>query len=387
MESETPDNRGMKITILFVLLISSAFASPALQMNKAFNTLLELMPFLQNENAFKEKQNNKIVSDNLAQLNEAFRLAGHDTLIKHDLFAPSYSLISENLQEGLNAFNKNKKPYAYWLLNETVTLCMECHARLPQSVSSSFQNGELTVDKSKFKNPYDIGIAYMIVRRYVDAKEQFTRTIQDNLIKKDYSKIILPLQQIMLIDLKIQQDPKGMLTLVDDYLAKKNLSYDVNRELEGWKKSLKIWKDEKAVSGGIKSEQQLKQFLKSRLEPLSEKNSFADEYKVDLLLASGLISNYFFENQETPSAPELSYWLGWIEKRLKKENFISSGDHFLKQCILKYSKHPVAVKCLNEYKESLEFDFTGSSGTSIPEEIQTELNKFDKLVRPDKKGK
>lgn len=375
----------MKYLVASLFFASMVFAGPVLQMNKAFQSLIELVPFLQNEDKFKDKKNEKVIKANLHNLNEAFRLAGHDTLIKHDLFAPSYALLTENLREGQSAFNKDKKAYAAWLLNETVTLCLDCHGRLPQSVTSSFQNGELSVDTSKFRDPYDIGISYMIVRRYFEAKEQFTRAIQDKLIKKDYRDLIRPFQNILQIELKIQKDPKAMTSIIDDFLSKKNLPYEVNKELESWRERLILWKNEKALTAGINNEKELKSFVQRKLLPLMDKASFDDAYKADLLLTSGLLSTYFFENQTSPSAPELSYWMGWIEKRLKKEEFMSSGDLFLKQCIRKYSKHPVAIKCLNEYKESVEFDFTGSAGTSIPSEVQNELNELNKLVIPPKK--
>lgn len=370
----------MKIFFVIFFTITSTYAGPVLQMNNAFHALVELMPFLKDENKFKESGNQKLIDENLQKLKESFRLAGHDTLIKHDLFAPSYALITENIQESANAYSKGKKSYSFWMLNETVSLCMDCHGRLPQSVTSSFQNGELTVDRSKLRDPYDLGVAFMIVRRFVDAKEQFNRSIQDMLIKKEYSKLILPFQDILMIELKINKDPAAMISIINDYLKKGNLPYEVNKELTGWKKRLSLWKSTK-----IESESQLQVFLKTRLLPLKEKNTFDDDYKVDLLLASGLLSNYFFENQDTPSAAQLSFWLGWIEKRLKKEKFLSSGDMFLKQCIRKYPGHPIASTCLQEYKESVEFDFTGSSGTAIPDEIQSEINNLDKLVRPRKK--
>jgi hypothetical protein len=157
----------------------------------------------------------------------------------------------------------------------------------------------------------------------------------------------------------------------------------MTEELRGWKRRLLIWKDEKLLSG-LSNESELKDFIKRRLLPLKRKGEYKDEFKVDLLFASGIISTYFFENQNSPSAPEIGLWLGWMEKRLKKDEFMSSGDLFLKQCIRKYSKHPVAKECLEEYRESVEFDFTGSGGTSVPKEIARELEELEKLVYPKK---
>jgi len=376
----------MKSTLIFLSLIYSTllFAGPVLQMNSAFNALMELSPYIHDEAKFKEKENDEKIKTNLKKLESSFKLARHDGLIKHDLFAPSYQLVLENIQQSTSAFNSGKKDFSHWLLKETMTQCLECHSRLPMSVTSSFQNGELTIDKSKLSSPYELGMAYLIVRRIVDAKENFIRTIQDQLITKKTQDLIRPFKQILFIELRIKKDPETMISIIDSYLAKGNLPSEVTKELSEWKKRLTVWLNEKTLKQGIQDEKGLQQFIARRIKPLSDK-SYQEALQPDLLLASGLLSNYFFENQSTPSAPEIIYWLGWMEKRLKKEEFMSSGDLFLKQCIKHYPKHKMAKECLKEYRESIEFDFSGSSGTDIPEEVEREFNGLKKLIENPKK--
>lgn len=373
--------------ILFsIVLSSSSFAGPVLQMNKAFNALSNVIPYVTKEEQFLDKKNEKKISESLNEISEAFKTARHDTLIKHDLFAPSYELIRQNVIEMKGAFNAGKKEYARWYLKETLSLCIDCHTRLPENYTSSFQNGELTVDAKKFGDPYDQGIAQLLVRRYIDAKESFVRNIQDDLISGNRLDLIFPFQQILMIETKVKKDPDNIGSFINDYLKKKTLPHEVESELTSWKKRLDIWKTEKVLKDGIQNEKELKAFIARRLTPLKV-DSFNDSYKVDLLFASGLLSNYFFVNQNSPSAPELSYWLGWIEKRLKTEDFFSSGDLFLKQCIRKYPESPIAPKCLDEYKESVEFDFSGSAGTNIPDEVKQELSTLQNLLKASKKHK
>jgi hypothetical protein len=364
-----------------IILPISLYANPALQMNKAFNALTELIPYLKNEKAFNEKKNEKIISQNLKILSDSFKTAGHDVLIKQDLFAPSYQLIVENIEDSHKDFLSDKKDYARWLIKETLSSCLDCHSRLPESVTSSFQNGELTVSQKEFKTPYDLGVTYMIVRRYVDAKEQFLRSFQDAVIKKDATAMMGPIKNIMSIELKIKKNPQAMRSLLEDLTKKGNLPFEVQSELLSFIKRLDLWNKESALTSPPKNESEIKAFISRKLTPLKKKNSFNDAYKVDLLLGSGILSNYFFENPTTTMAPELGLWLGWIEKRLKKEEFMSSGDLFLKQCIRKYPRSTTARECLKEYKESVEFDFTGSSGTSLPQEIEKELRELQNLIK------
>ncbi|MCM2351268.1 MAG: hypothetical protein NDI69_14700 [Bacteriovoracaceae bacterium] len=369
---------GMVCTSLILSL--PLISSTILPMNRAFLSVTELLPFINDREMFMDQKNESKISEKLSDLEKTFKVAKHETILSHDLFAPSYTLVTENVNESVKAFKAGKKSYAHWTLQELTSLCLDCHTRLPESYSSSFQSGELQIEPNKFKDVFSLGVAQLIVRRYVDAKASFTRDIQDKLIKKDFENLKAPFQQILLIETKILKDPASMELIIDTFLKKELLPQSMKDILNQWKKRLVHWKKDTSILKGLQSEKELKLFMKQKLEPLKRLNAFEEGHKVDLLLASGILANYFFINQDTPHTPEISYWMGWIEKRLKREEFFGSGDYFLKQCIRKYPKHPIAKECLEEYKESVEFDFSGSGGTNIPSEVEEEIKELDKLV-------
>lgn len=368
-----------KLLFTFIIISLSAVAAPILQMNKAFVSLQELLPVILDNEKFQDKKNAAAIEKEITNLGEAFRLAGHDPLIKHDLFAPSYEMIHKNMADAKSTFANGHKDYSRWLLKETVSVCLDCHTRIPKEHSSSFETGELTIDQ-KQKSPYLLGLSSLIVRRYVDAKNFFIRQIQDQLIAKNSINLIQPFQQILLIEAKIMRDPVGMITVINDFHANKDLPATIKDELVDWKKHLETWKGEAALTKVPADDKEVEKFIKKRLIPLSKK-SFIDAHKVDLLFISGVLSNYFFIHQDSKLAPDLSYWLGWIEKRLKREDFLSSGDLFLKQCIRRYPKSPRAKDCLKEYEESVEFDFSGSRGTEIPADVSKELRDLKALIK------
>ena len=372
----------MKVFLLTFIIVSTSFAGPVLQMNKAFNTLTDLMPFILSEEKFNDKKNEKLISKHLNDFETEFKLAGHDQILKNDLFAPSYKMMVESVHESRTAFDKSKKDYALWMLKDSISTCLECHTRLPAEYTSSFQDGDIQIESGKFKDPYELGMTYLIVRRFVDAKDQFTRVIQNKLIKKETFGYIKPFQQILMIELKVKKDPSAMSALLTPYLSK-TIAEEELRELNAWNQRLEILKAEKFKTG-IHSDKDLKEFIARRLSPIEEE-LFDDKYKPDLLLASGILSVYFFQNPQTKSAPILNYWLGRIETELKKDEFLSSADLFLKQCIKKYPLHPIAQKCFASLKENSEFMYSGTRGTEIPAEVQAELNELKSLIERKKK--
>ena len=367
--------------LLSLLFLTPALAAPLSQMNRAFAALTELIPFLSDREKFLEKKNEALIGEKIVELQEAFRSAKHEKVLKQDLFAPSYALVNENLQSSLESFRKGEKDFAHWRLREITTHCLDCHTRLPPSHTSSFQNGELSIDPSKFDTVYNLGLAQLIVRRYVDAKASFVRAIDDAIIKKYFKDVELPFKQLLLIDTKVLKTPADLVSKFGHYAGKKELPESVKRSVVAWRNRLQFWENSKYLGPGLATEKDVEEFTAAVLAPLKAKPSLEEGNDVDLLFASGLLSNFLFENPESPKAPEISYWLGWAEKHLKRENFFGSGDRFLKQCVRRYPKSPVAPKCLEEYKESVEFDFSGSSGTHIPADVKKELEDLAKLLR------
>ena len=371
----------MKPAFLLAILVASlAYASPVEQMNRAFNALTDLVPYLTNDKKFMEKKNGPVIEKGIAELQSAFKAAGHDALLKEDLFAPSYAVINQNLSDSLTSFRQGKKDYSLWRLKEVTSHCLDCHTRLPPSHASSFQNGKIQIDTSKFDHVYNLGVAQLIVRRYVDAKASFTRDIQDRLIKKDVEDIDLPFKQILLIDTKVLKEPANLIAFFKTYQKNTAVPEVMRLILKAWIEDLEHWKGNKYLNKGLKTDQDIEKFIKDELKPLENEALYDGTHDVPLLMTSGLLSNYLFENPNSKMAPEISYWLGWTEKYLKREQFFGSGDLFLKQCIKRYPNNPVAKKCLEAYRESIEFEFSGSAGTNLPEDIKRELKDLEKLI-------
>lgn len=366
--------------LIFGFVCFNAFGTPVLQMNKALSALVDLLPFITNESEFKAKENDKRISSSITELETAFKSAKHDKLMKSDLFAPSYAVITEELSDVNRAFKKNQKDFAHWRLKEITSHCLDCHTRLPPEMASSFQSGDLQLDKSKFSNPYNLGVAQLIVRRAVDAKWTFTNVIDESLLKNDFRDTKQALKQLLLIDVKILKNPGNLIPPLKLYLKKEKLPNEIAEMIKSWIPRIEYWEKKKLLSKGLETDTEVKNFIHQELTPLRKDSPLNDGASVDLLVASGLLSNYFFSHPKSSLAPELNFWLGWSEKFLKRELFFGSGDYFLKQCVRRYPKSSIAKDCLKEYKESVIFDFSGSSGTHIPDDVQAELDELNKTI-------
>lgn len=365
---------------VFILFSQSVSAVPTKEMNTAFNALVDLIPYMNSSSEFREKKNEILILEKLQVLQTSFKKAKHENILKQDVFAPSYKLINEYFEGSITAFKKGRKDYTQWRLREFSSLCIDCHTRMPTSHTPSFKSEHYTIETTKLTNKYDIGLAQLIVRRYIDSRKNFIQEIDSRMKASKEDKITDVFKQVLLIDLKVLQDPQNAKSFLASYLSKKEVSATTKRVLTDWQKGIDQLIQNKTLLTGIADEAQLKNFINKELIPLEKGGAYDNVHDIHLLTSSGVLSHFLFENPQSKLAPEISFWIGWIEKRLKRENFFSSGDLFLKQCIQRYPSHPMAKKCLKEYEESVEFDFTGSSGSHIPAEVLQELEQLKKLI-------
>ena len=375
----------MKMKILLITFMLMTFhhslADTKKPMANSFQALVSLVPYLADGTKFYLKTNEMFITDQLTEINQSFQTVKHEKLIQQDLFAPYYELVKQNIDDSLKAFASGKKDYAHWRLKEITSLCLDCHTRLPSDQPSRFDSGEQIFDSTRFENSYNLGVGQLIVRRYFDAKQSFTKSIDEKIVKGETKDLIKPLKQILLIETKILKQPKEMTTFIKYYLNKKQIPDSVKEILVNWQKQLQHWETKKNLLNGLTNDAQMKNFIQTIVAPLKEKSNFDDGFDIDHLLISGVLSNYLYKNPKSELAPEINYWLGLSEKYLKREHFFGSGDLFFKQCVQRYSQNPVASKCLEEYKESIEFEFSGSSGTHIPAEIKKELEDMKKMLK------
>lgn len=371
-----------KSPVALGFLAITAFADPRPQMDLALKALDELLPFISREEKFLDKKNEKTILENLTRLQKTFGNLKHDQLLKNDLFAPSYILIKQNIAESLAAFKEGNKDYAHWRLGEITNQCLDCHTRIPENYKSQFQEKKLSLNPKKFDSLFDLGTAQLIVRDYKAADKTFSEVIEENIRKKNFMDTDEAFKNLLLIRTKTHPDTRKMLELTAKYSHEKSLPMDIQEELAQWEIRLKEIEKIKLLQSPLRDDKDVRSLITTFLEPVKEKdNVFLDNYDVYLLTSSGLLSRYLFTHPETAYAPDISYWIGWTEKALKRDQFLSSGDLFFKQCIKKYPKSDAAPKCFKEYKESMEFEFSGSAGTNIPADVKKELDELGELLK------
>jgi hypothetical protein len=393
----------MKYFLAILLTYSIANVSKADEtkkvMQKALDSIIHLAPYMSNEMKFKDPDNEKKIALHLNKIVKNFKSAKHVSKLNLPGFSANFRMITEHLDDTLFNFNNNNKPFARLRLASTTSLCLSCHTQLPKDHLTSYILNSEAVTPESFENNYEYGNFLFLLRSYRKAIKAYKTSISERLekqieIKKiqkilgdssgQYDKILYnSFKNILTINAKVLRKPRAAINLFKGYLSSSQVPKYVKQDLEIWIKELKKWDNSNDLKIKFKSDEDVDKFIQKYLVKLDQEGMglATGEYDVDLLVTSGILSNYLTDHPKNKYAAEILYWIGISESRLSKNMFFTLGDLYLKECITRYPKSKIAIKCYNEYENEIQFRFTGTIGTNIPKSKKAELKKLKSLIK------
>lgn len=353
-------------------------------MANVYDSYVKIIPFAYSSKIidFKNKKTKEELLTNLNDLSQFFKGAKHAEFFGRPGFRPSLETINEHLEETILSVQSNNFIFAQKRLNVLGALCVSCHSQLPESVSkNAFRDNIKKEKRERFDSDFSYANYLYLVRRFDESKAMFEKAIESSIGhsgKYTNQEVASSLRKILSIDTKIKFDYAKASAFVTKWEKDSRLSINDKKMVKRWALNLKNWKDFNPEA--IKS---MPDFIQKNLAPLDMKKEliFSGEDDVTLLTASGVLLNYLVENPNSELAPEILYWLSLVEHRMSQTYFYSLGDLYLKDCIKKYPTSPYAKKCYQEYADSIEAGFSGSSGTDIPPEEKRELLKLKSLLK------
>ncbi len=355
-------------------------------MGNVYDSYVKIIPYVYSTNYrswdFSRQKDKKELLKNLNDLSLFFKSAKHADMFQRPGFRPSLDTINEHLEETIISVESNNYVFAQKRLNVLGALCVSCHSQLPESVSKNAFGSNIKQEKRElFDSDFSYANYLYLVRRFDDAKTYFNKALDESLShseKRAGPEVLASLRKIISIDTKIKFDYDKANAFIIKWEKDNRLSSFDRKMITRWRSNLQTWKGFNPASATF-----LREFIDKNLTPLDMKKEivFSGEDDINLFVSSGVLLNYLVVHPDSELAPEILYWLSKIEHKMSQSYFFSLGDLYLKDCIKKYPSSAYAKKCYQEYADSIESGYSGSSGTDIPPEEKRELVKLKNLLK------
>lgn len=382
---------NLLITLLFVVnadALANKSKNTRAAMNKALESYAELTPYLMNETKFIDPQNEEKIFFHINQLTHNFAgMHGHKRL-QGPNFSSTLKVIDGHLKESRAAFQSQHKFFARNRLRATSELCISCHTQMKHKASGAVLmslNKQLKRSKSSFEKAE----TYLLIRDYGRSFESYKTYVVEELAKRKKIKgyqlpesknLTMALRRIVYLKTKVSFEPlilESYLSKILPELEEKGLRF-LSKEVAQWIVQVKPW----IALNNLDKYTSIKSFVDKFLYPIEKAGMIigSGEYDITLLIASGKILELIEKNKDSGDIPLGLYWMAVADRQLNFSYYFSISEVYLSECMEKYSKNPIALKCLDEYKRSMNEGYSGSSGLKLPKDVQDKIKKYEQLL-------
>lgn len=358
--------------------IQSTVGGPQLQQNMQGlkQTVDELMPYVLSPREFSAATNRQIIIEKIRKLELISKGISHSPATSGS--DPSFSVLSRGLHEEImrsqEAMDLGRVEYARGNLLRTTAYCMECHTRT--QVGPSFQTAELSKTIANLK-PLERGEYLLMTRQFDSALAEFEKLISNHAASNvSVFELDRAVRLALFITVRFQSSADNTLKLIDSVLAGDHLPFYVKVAAKSWKQSALNWKKEK-----VKNQDYLKRasgFLQLASQLVEQKDDRAGD--IEILRAQALLHQFIAGESNPQKLAESYFLLGRAYESVHDLASWSMHEDYYEICIRRSPHSGWSAKCYKRLEESTYLGYTGSAGTSVPQEVQSKLTELKSLA-------
>lgn len=354
------------ISLLFV--INSTMASELdAKMAKASNNLSQLMPYIYNDEAFRNKNNQAIITNHINELISVVDQTPHLLENHATTLQISQRSLANQLKQSKILFESGSYSTAQYLLSGVPAICSSCHIQDGQQAKMTQK-----MNRDLFANDFTYGEFNYYIRHYSEAEQAYKRHLSKGSIQKSRIQANKTLERLLDLAIITTANLTKAEELVEESKMLPKLNPETKQTLDTWQQSL--------------ANVSLKQQTLSELETdiyavfdekftLHHEFIFEEKNRPIALIWRKQLHQHLRSPQSNTDTAKALYLLSIMERTLGNQSDISLANLYLKECMALKVKH-YSSKCLNEYENHLHFYYGGSAGENLPPSILKELKEL-----------
>jgi hypothetical protein len=347
-------------------------------MDAIFASLTKVLPISLDGEAFEKESNRAQVSAALKELSDNAGVLEAHGRSKDKSFEFVAKSMANDARDIWRWYSRGSWGEARYLLHNLTENCISCHAKLPATVKfppaeAFFRNAEIA------KLPAIERAQLLMATRQFDAAIQ----VYEELIRSPQTR---PAELVMMdaftdylkLCIRVKEDMKRPIPVLEFMANRKDLPHFVDLQLSDWISSLRSFAQRPPVKGSdLVIGRSLITAAQKRMEFKVDRSGL-----VDYIVASKYL-NRFVASHDKPSAQLAeAYWLlGITESMIGRSYWLSQTEFYLETAVRMAPKASFAKKAYALLEEQAVMEYSGSSGTNIPDDVQRMLDELKELIR------
>lgn len=381
------DSRVGIVATAVIVVSFSSWAAPPMKWSKKMlemkSALSVLMPALSSDEQFKSPQNQKKIEQSIKTLARLSHDVGEQAIQTElpdaDLSLPMIaSLFQAETDRAYREYKKGRKEYARSLLRGIPTFCIACHTRT-QGVDLSKTLMDQTASSLSG----------------IEKAQMYAAARQFDLALSEYEAIILgpqgpkvrsiewekSVRRALTILVRVKRDPIRALAIVERVLTASDAPLFLREDAKKWKQALLAWKSKSPEEAPANEEDAYKK-ARALFDQALEAQRYPADRSAEMLYlrlsaaAHDLLAKY----PQGKHAADGLYLLGTSYEALQDLELWTLHELYYEACIRKAPQTEASKECYRRYEQSVYQGFSGSAGTSIPDDVQSKLNELKKTA-------
>jgi len=280
--------------------------------------------------------------------------------------------IARDSQEVRDSFENGRYERSGFLLQQITEYCINCHARLPDTVERPLARGFVDETSLAQLSPEQRAALQIATRRFDDALD----TIEGILTSPDPPALMIgPLIDYLVVSIRVRGDYDRPVPVLRRFAQRDDLWEKLRNDVEFWIESLP---DLRARAAGPPR-------LATARAILEQAHGAAQlpgdlHFLVHDVVASGILERYL-ESQEARDADtaEAYFYLGLIEARIGRNYWMSSAPFLLESAVRAAPHAPFAARAYEVLEEELVLSYQGVED-ELPDEDRERLAELRALI-------
>ena len=345
-------------------------------MHRIFNNIKTIYTLSLQSQKFQDPKNFRKISHSFEKASEAA-----SQISQHGPKDIAFRLTGESLEKDIwkagQFFRDKNFSESRFIVKNLVSNCLACHTRFKNK--NSFPEAMVPPHLEKAITPYELARLKTATRQFKEAENLFKSILAD----KEYSYDELAGEGVITdffrLIIRVRQDPDQAIEICRILESRKDLDKTAREIIKKWVTDLEYLKKTnyfKSPPSLIKAREVL-----SRIRVVDSEGDLPIHSLVLLMSASAILHTLSGDSSiPAISRAESYYLLGTTENMLGSSFWLNESQYYWEAAIRVLPHSEVSRKAFRSIEENVTLGYTGSSGTRMPEEVDTWLNALEKLA-------
>jgi hypothetical protein len=351
------------------------------KMRKLYEALGDLMTQVSSDARFKNPKNRAKIEAGAKRLSElahdmkAGKVTPPDSDPSIGIFT---SLFADSARAAYRSLKNGHVEYSRELLRSLPGYCIACHTR--NSSGPSFVSLPMEPTSRDLK-PIEAGGFYASTRQYNRALKEFARVIEDQTVAAsspiEWGHAV---EYALVIAVRVNKNPLEAEKLVKQVLDNSEAPFFMKENARNWLKSIESWKNESTRTAT--NEEGFYTEAVRLLGQAHEVQRYPVDRSADILFlrASSAVHDLLQSHGPGRHTGEAYLMAGICYEVLRPFRIGELHELYYETCVRIAAHTPLASACFHRYQESVYFNYTGSSGTHLPEDEKSKLRTLQELT-------